>query len=269
MEPPPTNVSPCVVLGVRVDALTRDATLERIAGWIVAWRRAAETPRRTRQVVTLNPEMVMAARADASLAAVVHAADLVTVDGVGVLWALRRRGCSGVERVAGVDLLAVLAERAAAGGWRLFLLGGAPGVAAEAARRLTERFPGLLVAGTHAGSPAAMLDESQTALVRTSRADLVFVAFGTPAQEQWIARNRDRMGAAVAIGVGGAFDLLAGRVPRAPVWMRRAGLEWSYRLWREPWRWRRMLALPRFVADVLFERLPSRRDASTESETSA
>jgi N-acetylglucosaminyldiphosphoundecaprenol N-acetyl-beta-D-mannosaminyltransferase len=81
----------------------------------------------------------------------------------------------------------------------------------------------------------------------------VFVAFGPPAQELWIARNRDRLGARVAMGVGGAFDMLAGEVPRAPVWMQRGGLEWMYRLGRQPWRWRRMLALPRFVVAVLRE----------------
>ena len=245
------------VLGVHVDALAWRAALESITRWMEE-RSAGDMPRiAARHVVTLNPEMVMAARVDSSLRAIIQAADLVVPDGAGVVWALRRAGARQVERIPGVDLLVALAERAAGRGWRVFLLGAAPGVAEEVARRLRARFPGLAIAGTYAGEPAITEDAHQAALVRASQAGMLFVAYGTPAQERWIARNRERLGAVVAIGVGGAFDLLAGRVLRAPLWMRRAGMEWAYRLWRQPWRWRRMLALPRFALAVLFTRSPS------------
>jgi N-acetylglucosaminyldiphosphoundecaprenol N-acetyl-beta-D-mannosaminyltransferase len=248
------------VLGIRVDGVTRAWALERIGGWIEQRRATPERP--ARQVITLNPEMVMAARADATLRQAIERAALVVPDGIGVVWAARWLGWRVPERVTGIDLLVALAELAAARGWRIFLLGGAPGVAEAAARQLRAACPALLVAGTYAGTPALADDAPLAARVRASGADLVAVAYGVPAQERWIARNRTQLGAGVAIGVGGAFDLLAGRVPRAPRWLRRAGLEWAYRLWREPWRWRRMLALPRFAGAVLLARWgPSTRAA--------
>ncbi len=247
------------VLGVRVDVVSWDEALARIAAWVEACLATPDADPgapvvATRQIVTLNPEIVMAARAAPDLRALIAAADLVVPDGAGVVWALRRAGWRGAERIPGVDLLAALAERAATRGWRLFLLGAAPGVADAAARRLCGAYPGLVIAGTHAGAPDAALDEAQTARIRASRADLVAIAYGAPTQERWIARNRERLGASVALGVGGALDVLAGRVPRAPRWLRRAGLEWTFRLARQPWRWRRMLALPRFVLAVLLNR---------------
>ncbi len=197
--------------------------------------------------MTLNPEMVMAARRDPAFREILHAADLNTADGVGIMLAARLQGIRLPGRVTGVELLEALAAQAATSGARLFLLGAQPGVAEAAATALLERYPGLRLAGAYAGSPAPADDAEVLARVRAAQADLVFVAYGSPAQERWIARNRARLGAGVAIGVGGAFDFVAGRVPRAPRWMRRLGLEWLFRLVRQPWRWRRMLDLPRFA----------------------
>ena len=237
------------VLGVRVDDITMAQTLDGIAALIA--RHRANPDRPTAQLITLNPEMVMAARADPALRALIEGAALVVPDGIGVVWAARWRGWHLRERVTGIDLLAALAERAALRGWRILLLGGAPGVAEAAARELRAHHPSLIVSATHAGRSEPAADAWITGRARASGADIVCVAFGVPAQEYWIARNQARMGAAVALGIGGALDMLAGRVPRAPCWMRHLGLEWAFRLWREPWRWRRMLALPRFVAAVL------------------
>jgi N-acetylglucosaminyldiphosphoundecaprenol N-acetyl-beta-D-mannosaminyltransferase len=243
------------VLGVRVDVVTMAHTLAVVTGWIAAARapKAGGGKWRTRQVVTLNPEMVVAARADPELRDVINAADLVVPDGIGVVWASRLRGVKVAERVAGVDIVTALARLGGQRGWRLFLLGATPGIAGRAAEYLRASCPGVTIAGTHAGSADASEDEVTAGLVHASDADIVCVAYGSPAQERWIARNRDRLGCAVAIGVGGTLDFLAGAVPRAPAWMRRAGLEWAYRLWRQPWRWRRMLALPRFAIAVLWE----------------
>jgi N-acetylglucosaminyldiphosphoundecaprenol N-acetyl-beta-D-mannosaminyltransferase len=243
------------VLGVRVDLVTMAQTLAIIAGWIAAARerKAAGEAWRARQVVTVNPEIVMAARADPALRALINGADLVVPDGIGIVWASRLRGHRAAERVAGVDLVTGLARLGSARGWRLFLLGAAPGIAERAGARLRAANPGLGIAGTRAGSADAAEDAASTRLVRASDADVVFVAYGSPAQEWWIARNRDGLGGAVAVGVGGALDFLSGAVPRAPRWMQRAGLEWLYRLWRQPWRWRRMLALPRFALATLRE----------------
>jgi N-acetylglucosaminyldiphosphoundecaprenol N-acetyl-beta-D-mannosaminyltransferase len=174
---------------------------------------------------------------------------VVTADGAGILWALRLRGRRHTPpaRVTGVDLAQALAASAADAGYPIFLLGAGPGVAQAAAGALTRRWPALRIAGCWGGSPDPRDDAEATARIRASRARLALVAYGAPAQELWIARNLPALPGVVAIGVGGALDLLAGRIPRAPRWMRAAGLEWLFRLWREPWRWRRMLALPHFA----------------------
>jgi N-acetylglucosaminyldiphosphoundecaprenol N-acetyl-beta-D-mannosaminyltransferase len=216
------------ILGVPVHAVTMPATLEWIAGAIDNGG--------PRQICTANPEFVMRARRDPAFRAVLQAADLVLPDGVGLLWAARRLGDSLPERVAGSDLIYRLAERAAERGWRLFLLGAAEGVAARAAARLQARSPGLAVVGTHAGSPRPEDEAAQVALIRAARPDVLLVAYGAPQQDLWIARNRERLGVPVSIGVGGTFDFVAGVARRAPRWVQRLGLEWLHRLARQPWR---------------------------------
>lgn len=223
-----------------VDALTLAETTRAICALVEAGQSA--------HVVTLNPELVMRAQHDKGLARVVRAAGIVTADGMGAVWALRLAGQRIPERVTGVDLAFALAERAAAAGQPLFLLGAAPGVAQLTAAALTRRLPALRIAGVWDGSPHTRDDAEAVARIRASGARLALVAYGAPAQELWIARNLPALPGVVALGVGGAFDMLAGRIPRAPRWMRAAGLEWLYRLARQPWRWRRMLALPRFAA---------------------
>jgi N-acetylglucosaminyldiphosphoundecaprenol N-acetyl-beta-D-mannosaminyltransferase len=252
VRPLGASASRADVLGLPVDGLTMTQTRAWMAAAVDAATRTrtsapADQPEAARQLVTLNPEMVMRARHDPGLRAAIHAADRVVADGVGVLWATRLLGALAPERVTGVDLLDAFCSVAAMRGYRVFLLGAAQGVAQEAACVLAERHPGLRVAGTQSGSPDEADAPALLARLRAAQPDALFVAFGSPAQECWIARYRGQLGAAVAIGVGGAFDMLAGRVPRAPYWMRRAGLEWSYRLVRQPWRWRRMLALPGFA----------------------
>jgi N-acetylglucosaminyldiphosphoundecaprenol N-acetyl-beta-D-mannosaminyltransferase len=231
------------ILGVPVDPVTEAEA--------VRWVRSAISDGRPRQIVTVNPEFVMRARSDPAFAAVLDQADLALPDGAGLLWAARRSGQVIPERVAGVDFIRALAREGAQAGWRFFLLGARPGVAAAAAAVLRREYPSLIVTGTLAGSPAPADDVATVSEVRAAGADLLLVAFGAPAQDFWIARNLGGSGARVAIGVGGAFDFLSGRVPRAPAWMREHGLEWVHRLGQEPWRWRRMTALPRFVVRVL------------------
>ena len=199
----------------------------------------------------------MHARRDAGFAAILESAELCLADGWGVVWAARRQGCALAAPVAGADLVPALAGVCARWGWSLFLLGARPGVAEAAAEHLQELAPGLKIAGTHAGSPAPEDDETIVTLIKAAAPQVLLVAYGHPHQELWIARNRERLQLPLAIGVGGAFDYVAGRVRRAPAWMRRAGLEWLFRLVRQPWRVRRMAVLPIFAFDVIREREPA------------
>lgn len=194
-------------------------------------------------VATVNPEFVMRARGDAEFARVLDSAALCLPDGSGVVWAARRQGCGIKGPVTGTDLIPRLAQLCARRGWRLFLLGAAPGVAADLAEKLRAANANLEV--------LAASDDESGELVREKRPHVVLAAFGAPKQEKWIDRFARPAGVPVAMGVGGAFDYLTGRVPRAPAWMRHAGLEWLFRLVRQPWRVRRMAVLPVYAFRVL------------------
>jgi N-acetylglucosaminyldiphosphoundecaprenol N-acetyl-beta-D-mannosaminyltransferase len=231
------------VLGTPVDCVDMAAAVAEIERLL-----AGSGP--CRLVVTVNPESVMRARRDADFAAAVDEAALRVPDGWGSAWALRRGGCDA-RAVPGVDLAVEVAGACARHGWSVFLLGGAPGVAQAAGAELVRRHAGLKLAGCEPGSPAPEDDEAVAGRVAASGADLVLVAYGQPRQELWIHRNAARLPARAAIGVGGTFDYLSGRVPRAPGWMRAHGLEWLFRLVRQPWRARRMAVLPVYALLVL------------------
>lgn len=227
---------------MRVDCVDMETALRRIEELVEA--------RGHHLVATVNPEFVMRARGDREFARVLESADLCLPDGSGVVWAARRQGCSMPGPVTGVDLVPPLAELCARRGWRLFLLGAAPGVAADLAGRLQAGHPALNVSH-HDGSAEPEADDETMGAVAAGRPDVLLVAFGAPKQELWIDRARSRLEVPVAIGVGGAFDYLTGRVPRAPAWMRRAGMEWAYRLVRQPWRVGRMAVLPGYALRVM------------------
>jgi N-acetylglucosaminyldiphosphoundecaprenol N-acetyl-beta-D-mannosaminyltransferase len=198
--------------------------------------------------------MLVAAHENSPFRQLLNGSDLDVADGVGLILAARWLGCPLKGRVTGSDGIHVLAAHCARRGYRLFLLGAGPGVADAAAQQLTSQSPGLVIAGTHAGSPHPQDAEDVIARVRAAAPQLLLVAYGVPAEEIWIARHRERLGVPVMLGVGGAFDFVAGVTPRAPPWMRRAGLEWLHRLVRQPWRWRRQLALPKFLWLVFKQR---------------
>lgn len=245
------------VLGVAVDA----AGPGTVRAWLDAVLAEPSTPR-CRHVATANPEYVMAARRDPAFAAALRAADLVTADGVGVLVAGRRLGgVSGrrLGRVTGVELVEWLAAASGPAVAPLFLLGAGPGVAEAAGAALSRRFPSARIAGRWGGgTPDPRDDAAALGRIGASGARVVLVAYGARGQVTWIERNREALTAAgvrVAVGVGGALDYVAGHVPWAPAGVRRLGLEWLYRLVREPRRWRRQLALPRFAALTLRELL--------------
>lgn len=238
------------VLGCPVDLLERDDVLARI--------NSALSGDTLLHVVTLNPEQVMAARSSSRMRELIEAAQIVTADGVGITLALNAQGAQSIERVTGV----YLAEELARQGAKLFLLGGRPGSAERASISLTKRYPKSNLLGAWSGGRSESYDDQQSlARIAESGATLLLVAFGSPAQLEWIERNRFELevhGVRVAIGVGGALDYLAGIAKQPPTWAVRFGLEWLVRLVREPWRWRRQLVLPVFAFLAGFEALKIR-----------
>jgi len=249
------------ILGVRVDNVDLQATVDRIACWLT------DADGGLRHIVTVNPEFVVAAWRDSVFKDALSRSALATADGIGIRIAARILRAPAPARVTGVDLV----EGIAASGLpncRLFLLGAAEGVAADAADALTQRFPALDVAGVFAGGPSEAQFSQIEERLAASQATVLLVAFGHPVQDLWIDANRECLsmhGILVAVGVGGTFDYLSGRVPRAPRLIRRLGLEWLYRLIRQPWRWRRQLALPLFVMLVVRERFRQLRRSNPET----
>ena len=232
------------ILGYRVADLTLHEAAERVLALA-----SRGTPA---LVVTLNPEIVVQAQQDPDLDAAIRSADLIVADGVGILWAARRLGVRLPERVPGVELVAEVLRRGGAD-LRVFFLGARPGVADRAAERAAADF-GTVVAGTQHGyfrrpdRTAAVIDA-----VRDARADLLLAGLG-PGQERFLAEHLERLGASVAIGVGGTLDVLAGTARRTPAWTHRLGLEWAWRVGLDPKRWHRIPRLIRFATMVLSSR---------------
>ena len=236
------------ILGVGFDRIDLVAAAERIIERHAAGQRTF--------VITANPEFVMLARADAGLGMIAKGADLVVADGTGVLVASRVLRDPLPGRVPGRLLVPAILQLASG---PVFLLGAAPGVAERAAATLLRRIPSLNVAGTHAGSPAPEDDEEIRARIQATGARVLLVAYGMPAQERWIARNLPLLPSVrTAIGVGGVFDQLAGRVRMPPRFVHAIGLEWLWRLAFEPHRWRRQRVLPVFAALVARQRILGR-----------
>jgi N-acetylglucosaminyldiphosphoundecaprenol N-acetyl-beta-D-mannosaminyltransferase len=236
------------VLGVGISCLTLDSTVEEVSGWV---DRAEH-----RYVCVTGVHGVMECRRDPELRRIHNESGLTTPDGMPMVWSARWAGRPEVTRVYGPDLMLAVLARAEEHGWSSFFYGGGPGTAELLVERLTERFPQLRVAGTLTPPFRALTAEEDADVVRAvddSGAQLVWVGLSTPKQERWMAEHVGRLRANVLFGVGAAFDLNAGTVPQAPPWVRRSGLEWAYRLGREPRRlWRRYLRNnPAFVVNIL------------------
>ncbi|MDB5069886.1 MAG: N-acetylmannosaminyltransferase [Candidatus Eremiobacteraeota bacterium] len=271
------------MLGCRVDAITRDEAVSAIVSLAHANAipnpstadanassnpndvNANTNPDAAALVVTLGVEMVMAAQRDEEFRRVVNGAALVTCDTIGLLLASRLRGGPLRERVTGVELVDSLAARSAAGdGVRLYLLGGGGETALRAAEALRRTYPGVTIAGARDGYFGPDESDAVVAAIRASGANVLLAGLGSPKQELWLARYLGAAGCGVGIGVGGSFDVFAGNVARAPAFYQRAGLEWAYRLAKEPRRWRRQLALPRFALAALGEALTGRKPGNRQ-----
>lgn len=199
------------------------------------------------RVVTLNPEMVMRSRRNPELRQSLHTAGLIVPDGFGVVFAMRRAGFKDQPRIAGVDLVEELLKVELGRELRLFLLGGKPGVAEEAARRLQRTYPRVRVVGAAHGYLSPDEEERVVEIVNRSAPDLLLVGMGLPKQEIWLSRRWERLKASIGIGIGGGIDLWAGRNKRAPRMVRRVGLEWLFRTVCEPKRVFRLAVLPEYL----------------------
>lgn len=200
-------------------------------------------------IVAVNPEKIMKAAKEPELKLLINGADYQIPDGVGVLIASKLQGGTISKRITGIDLMMELIREAALKKKRIFLYGAKPGVAEKAKEKLMNTYPNLEVSGVVDGyvkNNGDVLDA-----INKSKADILFVGLGSPGQEEWIRENRSKLHVSIFQGVGGSFDVLAGNLKRAPALFRKAGLEWLYRLIVEPWRWKRQLALPKFLIKVL------------------
>lgn len=232
-----------------VHAVTFTEALDRIGAMIESGRGGT--------VFTPNVDHVVLAEEDEGFRRAYEAADLSLADGMPVVWASRLLGAPLPEKISGSDLVMPLMARAESAGWRVFLLGGGPGVAARAAERLKSDFPQIVIAGNDApridmsAPPAFRLDTIES--IRAARPDIVLVGLGAPKQELWIAEAAPRLRPAVLLGIGASLDFIAGTTKRAPAWMSASGLEWLYRLAKEPRRlWRRYLIRdPKFLLILL------------------
>lgn len=236
-DPPPVWV-----WGLPLAPLTFEQTLDRVEGLVRSGR--------PNYFITANLHYAMLTDQDRRLRSVNEGAAFLLADGMPLVWASRRLPTPLPARVAGADLVPALCERAARNGYRVFLLGGAPGVAEEAARVLQARFPALQIVGAEAPPFGELSPAEQSGLqerIRAARPDLLFVAFGQPKGELWLAENREALGVPACVQIGGSLDFLAGRVRRAPSLLQRLGLEWAYRIYREPTR-----LAPRYLNNAFF-----------------
>lgn len=204
-------------------------------------------------VVTANAEIIMMCQQDKEYNNIVsEQADLVLPDGAGAVWAGRYLGNEVPERVAGFDLYNQLLKLSADKGYKAYFFGGAPGVAEAAKNKAEELYPGVQIVGCRNGYFTEAEEEAIIKEINDAAPDMLFVALGAPKQEKWLVKYRNQLKPRVLMGIGGSFDVLAGKMERAPKWMQEASLEWAFRLYKQPSRFMRMLALPKFVLKVIF-----------------
>jgi len=249
---------------VGIDQVDNQKTIQKIEEFIVS--------KKPHQIVTPDTLAVLRARKDPEYQAILKSADLVTPDGAGILWATTTLNCPLPERVTGIDIIHNICRLAVKKRYSLYLLGSYPGVAREAALNLIRKYPGIKIAGTHHGyfgcedsqncedvkngnSDRNKEEEEIITEIKEKRPDILLVGMGVPKQEKWINKNLNRLDVPVCIGVGGSFDVLSGRIPRAPLWMQRHGMEWIYRSIKQPNRVLRILALFYFIWLVILGKM--------------
>ncbi len=234
------------ILGAKISDLDMVETVCALAAYIDVGRQQNTADAMMHHIVTLNAEILYKAQTDERLMNIINNAALVTADGSGIVLAARELCGKEIERVTGIDLMQELCRQSAACGWSIYLLGAAPGVAEAAAKNLQEQY-GTIICGWHDGYFSETEQAWVIGEINEKKPDILLVALGAPRQEFWIEDNQDRLRVPLVIGVGGCFDVISGNIKRAPLMFQRMGMEWLWRLLKEPWRYKRMLALPKFV----------------------
>ncbi len=228
------------LLGVRLNLVNMEQVLMLIDTWIQTQQH--------QWILTADATALVIAHDDKQFFEEIRTAGLVTIDGAGISWALKRAGLLDTPKVSGVDLVEQVIRKSAENGHKVFFLGAAPEVAAEAALKLMEKYPGTKIVGTHHGFVNGTTEEQQVVdLIKESGAQILFVAMGMPRQERFIMKYQKLAGVNVAVGVGGSFDVFSGRVKRAPFLMQKMHLEWLWRLLQNPTKIQKVKQLPRFV----------------------
>lgn len=235
------------ILGVNVDIVKMNEVVEIISEFLKSDS--------VKTIYTPNSEIIMLAQNDTSLKEVLNTADLLIADGIGVVWASKILGVKIPERVTGFDTMQKLLERGRNGSISFYFLGGEPGIAEKAQLNLESTYPDINILGTHHGyfdsdDNSSIIDE-----INSLSPDVLLVALGAPRQEKWINKHKHKLNVKVCMGVGGCFDVIAGKVKRAPVIFQKLGLEWFYRLLKQPSRFKRTLKLPQFGIYVVFKKM--------------
>lgn len=242
-----TETTHVVMLGVKVHRVDMAATLDLIREFIASGK--------PHMIVTADASGIARAQTDEEFREIVNNADLVTPDGVGVLWGAEKLGNPLIERVSGVEIAEQMCRLSAEDGFSIYFLGAAPGVAELAAQKMSEKYPGMRVAGAHDGYFDPSRDAEIAAEVKASGAKALLVAMGIPRQEKFIRDNMDELGVCVAMGVGGSFDVFSGKVRRAPKLVQKLRIEWLYRFLQDPrGKLSRMHLLRQYRSMVLRER---------------
>lgn len=230
------------ILGIPVNSMNMAETLETVNQSLLK--------KETLRIMTANAEMIMQAQENPDLKKCLINSSLVVADGAGVVWAAKELGSEISERVAGVDLAYQIIKLSAEKGFRIFFFGAGPGIAEIAAKNLRKQFPDLHIVGIRDGFFKESEEAGIIQEINQSRAEILFVALGSPKQELWLEKYKDQLQPYIRMGVGGTFDVMANQVSRAPMWIQKNSLEWLYRGLAQPTRWRRLLALPKFILEV-------------------
>lgn len=233
------------ILGIDIAKVTYEEAIENIAYYI--------EEKKPVQIVTANAEIVYQASREQRLKEIVNTSAMVTADGIGIVHAARIKKDPVPYKVAGVELAQKLVAASGPRKWDIYFLGGAPGVAKKAKKNLQEVYPDARITGVQHGYFDLQAEEEIINDILLKKPDILFVALGFPRQEEWIARNKDKLQVPVSIGVGGSLDIFSGNKKRAPDWVQKAGIEFLYRFLQEPSRFKRYLALPKFVLAFFFQ----------------